>query len=693
MKWQPDFERPIRQIGTPSPADLGRMTHASQARWARAAHQHAIARFCATVAREWSNPGRRQKVAEAMREGFLPPGPLYSPERIRLLVQRWDAGERSVENYLDGRRRSGRRPNELHPALAAILDEVARLETRESAETVRYLMEARAAALVAAEPGAPAPWVPSVSKIKRLLSKRLIERSAGRHGPAAAEIDVVPSSTVPTDGVYDVGTLDEFTLPIWVRYWDDVSGQHRSFRPELVILEDNYSRATVAWAIPDPTTRRDPATGRKLTSKESGFTRDDVLGTLLGTAFPEFATTSTRPFVGFTFHTLRWDRAKAHLALAEDLQAIGIHVPDLPGDRPPNRGVVERLGGTLKRWLSRVVGFEERYEPTDQRRADGEAEQLKTGRKYRRPTRTLVDPQDLLSVAELREEVERIVRRYNFQHRHRMIGRRTPHDVFMSALPRRGSKARMAMRSGRDLVALLPVETTKVVKAGVEVRSEIYAAEIDGMLLLAGTPVTYRADPFERGLVVDYRDGMVVLPRKDAWARGRSGAQVAEQQRGAVEARLPEVQQARRESDARALGLAALKRGEIEGRAALERHRRRAGSSAAGRAGRGEGELDEGWSGDATETELGHQHGGEEDSSGGREATAGHPASSAGTAEQDAPAPHEEPGASPAAGETISAAPVTFSPDAFSFDALLPERIAPPPTPGAAAPAPRAQEG
>ena len=570
------FEPPVGRTGEPSPSDLSRKSAASQARWERASHQFHVARFAATVARQWSNTGRREAVRLAMEHGILPPGPLPSAERIRLLVQKWDGGARSIDEYRDGRRRAGRRPMTLDPRIAGVVGTAVKTQRGPTPSAIRQQMIEIADAVQASE--GETLVVPGVAKIARLIAAEgRAMMSAARHGAAAAEIDGLPHSTVPVDRVHEIYSLDEFTLRRWCALWDEHypgGARYVSFKPEVVFLMDHLSRACVGYWVVDPVRRVDPQSRRP---KTSGFDADDALAPILSAAFPQVATIATRPFSGFAPSVLRWDNAKAHEALRERLAAAGITVVEFPVQRPINRGLVERAIGTIKHWCdhrTRLPGREDRYVPSDRVVVDGEEVQsAAAGTKHRRATRTVIAVEDLPRIDEVRDEIETIVRFYNFKHRHRSLGGRTPLEVYRQQMPRAGSKAAKQMRPGRDLLAALPAETTRVTGEGVVHRGERFSFEIDApggpVWLARGTSVTYYADPMGRGLFAEVGDRVTVLPPLAHWAKGQVPAEVAKHQTSIASALEAEARTARATADAMEMGVAALARGEAAKRDAL----------------------------------------------------------------------------------------------------------------------------
>jgi len=381
---------------------------------------------------------------------------------------------------------------------------------------------------------------------------------------------------VPATVAHAVWTLDEHTSRRWCGAFDHTApngGAWVSFRPDVVLVEDNASRAIVGYWVVDPTTRIG-ADGRM---KLGGFDTDDVLAALLSAALPPLGTAATRPFAGHLPHEqLRWDNAKAHLAINARLKEIGLEPPQLPPHRPINRGIVERLGGTLKAWDEQGLGYDGTFVPTDRVVQDErEAQATAAATTARRAARTEIAPIDLPRIDEFRRDVERLVYRYNYEHVHRSLNGRTPAQAFQALYPRRGTPEAKGMRTGNDLLALLPVETTVVTTHGAVHRGTRYAYTIDRAMLMVGTPLTVRADPKGRGLLLEHTSGLVLLPPLVLWAKGQTPEQVAETQLGAATTTEAKARAARAEREAALVGALWL------GRAADAAREARAGVGAA----------------------------------------------------------------------------------------------------------------
>ena len=577
LSYSGGLEAPVTSTGERSPSDLEQQSVATQRQWDRATHRFHVARFAATMGRESSNAARQAAVVRAMEAGIFPRGPVLSRERIRLLVQQWDRGDRSIAQYMDGRRRSGVRPTVIAERLMDVVDQAVLAQRGATGGAIRQRM--LEVAEVERQTTGALLRVPSLKRVRQLIAAMgVAQMSAARHGAAAAEIDGLPHSTVPASTVHEVHTLDEFTMRRYAAMWDPThpdGPRFVSFKPEVVFIIEHVTRACVGFWVIDPSRRLDPATKRP---KLSGFDQDDVLAALLSVAFPPVATAATRQFAGYLPTVLRWDNAKAHTALAKRLTDAGFVVPEFPTYRPINRGLVERAIGTIKRWCdaTRLPGHEDRYIPADRVQTDGDVAQAEAAAtQTRRPTRTVIPVDQLPRIAEIREELELVVRRYNYGHRHRAHAFRTPLDMYREHLPREGSKAAAQLRPGRDILAVLPVETTKVGREGLVHRGTRFSFVRDTpsgpVWMSLGTPVTYRADPMLRALYAEGPNGIECLPRVEHWAKGQDPKHVAEQQTAIATELTARAVAARETTDALELGTAALARGKAEAAEAAAR--------------------------------------------------------------------------------------------------------------------------
>ena len=166
----------------------------------------------------------------------------------------------------------------------------------------------------------------------------------------------------------------------------------------------------------------------------------------------------------------------------------------------------------------------------------------------------MIEPIDLPRIEEFRREVERLIYRYNYEHRHRGLQGRTPAEAYQALYPRRHSQDAARMRRGADLLALLTAHTTVVTREGVVHRGDRFAFTTDRRMLMVGTPLTYRADPGRRGLLLEEPHGLTLLPPLHYWAKGQNPDQIAETQAGASEHAAAQARAARADREALLVG-------------------------------------------------------------------------------------------------------------------------------------------
>jgi hypothetical protein len=139
---------------------------------------------------------------------------------------------------------------------------------------------------------------------------------------------------------------------------------------------------------------------------------------------------------------------------------------------------------------------------------------------------TPIVPEHLLTVAEIREAFDRIVRRYNEKATNRVHGL-TPLAKYQRDRSRRP-------RRGHDLVRAIEPRTVRVRENGIEHtrdgRTQTFHPVIDGSLILLDQAVTYHADPMDRGIFVDSGHRLVSLRPQAA----RSDVEAAEIARNAT---------------------------------------------------------------------------------------------------------------------------------------------------------------
>jgi hypothetical protein len=587
---------------------LNKLTRSKRARSAAAADQaferarlrYLIARTAATFAPDGSASAQRAAVQHAVDAGLITleaDTTLPTLDTIRALVARWKGGSRSITDYLD-RPRRGRTKLTLDERLTTVIKTAAACG---HPNTVAGVL--RLCVKTAEQAGLTPPSYATV--MDRYTAEGHEVRVAAKHGEKAVEMDGVPHSTIPVHGPHDVWTIDECTLPVWARAYNPVKKQWRSIRPDLIVIQDYYSRAVIAYWIVDPADRRHrsatkagrasagapdegasrepehaddgPASKTAATklkraiSRWAAATATDLKGALFSAACRELATPATVAFAGSLPRRIRWDNARSHKALIEALEGLGIEVADLPFERPANRGIVERGQGTLKGWCDVLFSHRDRVIPTDRLPAAKRGTSTlakEASRKTRRPLVRVLETELLPTVPALRVAFDaEVVRHYNHAHEHRGIEEVTPHTKYVQgladmALP---GEAQARTRSGRDILGLVPWQVTEVQRGGVvhrEGRSEHrFSYEVAGALLRLKTRVMYRADPLLRALFATAADRDAVLVPLAQWAADQNPTEVAEDQAATATLYADHADGARLTQDIIDLAKAALARG------------------------------------------------------------------------------------------------------------------------------------
>lgn len=486
------FEKPANEKPEHTPSRREAMAEQSSEAFERAERRFKIARLAHRTKGTWRQ--KRTAVVNASEAGLIPGGGKPSLSNVKRLQRRFEAGEQSVLDYFDAPR-TGRHekplngPFERHVAQA--LDEGSDKSARELHRECKEIAQAR---------GLKAPTLYAVNK--RVRRGYRLKRAAARHGSRAGEIDGLPHGRVLARAVHDVWSLDELEFPVWVRVafrnaWVSVLCM-------IVLIIDHRSTAVVGWHLVDPEGRLDED-GEQL----NGAAREeDVLAALLSAASLDLAPDSCVDFAGHLPLNLRWDNHKAHHSLAKKLHDFGVNVDVhfIRKRRAISNGAAENRVGTLKRWTKGIRGHVDRYIPTDQVKNEAAANQsmnrtaLSGGTGDRRTERRPIRPADLMDVYELRDEFNRIVRRYNYEHVNRVFNA-TANDLYFRNLPPH------LPRNGLDLLAVIEPEDTMVTDDGIlhfaNNRQYQFETIVDGSILLLDTTVVYRPDPLLRGIFVE----------------------------------------------------------------------------------------------------------------------------------------------------------------------------------------------
>jgi hypothetical protein len=485
-------EAPVGRLGRIKPSQRAALTRQIEERWARANRRYKIAKVVADT--YGSREAKRAAVVRAMEAHEIPAGAIPSKSTITFFQKAWDAGLRSAEAFMDNPR-PGRPRLELHPAFEARINDVLELGTGESAYALTVELKDVAIGL-----GVGAPSYHQVHA--RFAAAGRLKRSAARHGSKAGIVDAVAHGRVAARATHDVWALDELKMPVWAGVYSDLLGRFVSVRADIVLIIDLRSTFPVGWYIADPSNRLD----ENGDLPDGGFNSDDVLAALLSAACPELAPPSTRAGAGYLPSRLRWDNASAHKTLHETLKGAEIEIDArrIPKRQAFSNGGAEKPVDTLKKWCAGMWGHIDDFMPTDQIRKHsarlGSQRSLMAGSTSGRPTRKQpIEPDQLMSPKELAEAFDKVVYRYGHVHERPLFR--------MTAISRYRQQMRRDMpRRGRDLLRLLKPKTTVVTTEGIrhyaKNREYRYTAVVDNAILMVDTPVTYLADPVNRGIFV-----------------------------------------------------------------------------------------------------------------------------------------------------------------------------------------------
>jgi hypothetical protein len=459
---------------------------------------------------------KRDFVKQAIQTNLLPVGPIPSRETIRQLQNRWHDGQRSVDDYYDSPR-SGRPREVLPTAIEKEIHRVIRSGRAVNAYALTQILKE-----LAEQNGVQAPTYRQVHR--RFAAAGRLIRASSRHGSRAGEIDGLPHARIISRAPHDTWALDELTLPVWVRIYDDIRHEWVSARSDVVLIIDVCSGAVVGYWVVDPGGRRDEL-GAPM---RAGFDAGDVLAALLSAASPDLASDSTREFAGYLPDRLRLDNAKAHKTLEAWATKAGVNIDFRPirVRRAASNGAVERRVDIMKKHCAGIRGHVDEHLPTDQVVASSDIDPALERTKAAAYTSDRLSrlipilPDDLHSVAEIRFIFDGVVRRYNYQLANRVHGL-TPIAKYKRDRARRP-------RRGIDLVRAIEPRTVKVGTDGiVHTRggvSEQYYPLIEGTLLMLDTVVTFHPDPVGRGIFVVHGNQLRYLRPQDS----RSDQEAAE---------------------------------------------------------------------------------------------------------------------------------------------------------------------
>lgn len=512
-------DRPLKRIKTESRAQSARKVDAIVAADRRAQWRLAQAEFVRAF--EGSVSAAQRALGEAILEGRFaefadvlaeiqaaPANGILTTIPSRSTIKRWrrlPAAEVTIEGLRDGAR-SGRPRKHWDPILRAELDrKVAEDGVRNVNELHRHLKR------FAQQRGLAAPNNYQVRT--RLAEIPQVARVVAAFGRRAGIADAIVHGTVPADYPHQMWTMDEMTYPVWVKAYDPVVGAVIAQQMEICFAVDNCCGVVPTYYVVNPLTR----------GVLRGVDRWDVIATAVGGMLPELAPPACQAFSGYIPKVIRWDRANAHKELQSRLLRIGVDVPDMPGDSPWSRGLVERTVGILKNAATRLKGYVGLYEVAEHRAAGDERATLRaagdTTTRLREKTSILIA--ELYTIEEFTEQFDAIVREFNETLIHTEW--RMPRAMRYLEQLRPGE-----LRSGRDAISLLESSRHVVKKDGIVLSHHAFAAASPTMAFFKGEMVDVRADPALRGIYVADREKTYhFMPRKKDQAKRLDAATVS----------------------------------------------------------------------------------------------------------------------------------------------------------------------
>lgn len=551
----------ITAFGAPTRSELADRNDRARRRDLAARQRYTIAKTVANL------PGslreKRKFLEMSIAAGTLDIGSAPAPATIKAAEERWNAGGQSIEDYYDAFR-SGR-PREVLPT---VIEREIQAVLQSGRAVNASDLTARLTSL-ALEHGVKGPTYRQIhgrfSKAGRLI------RSAARHGSRAGEIDGFPHARVVTRFSHDTWALDELTVPVYVGLYYPPLQTVVSVLCDVVLIIDVCSTACVGYHLADPSRRMDENGLPML----SGFDSDDVLAALLSASNPELATDATQAFAGYLPDRLRWDNAQAHKtvrAMLDETQ-IGIDIRPIRKRRPASNGAVERRVGILKQHCQGMLGHVDDYLPTD-RVGDESADlprqrTVAAGYTGERETRRIpIDPEQLMTVDELRGEFDKVVYRYNFERAHR-IHRLTPIDKYQ-----RDRKPRRPRR-GIDLVRAMEPKTVLVNQDGIVYQKDGETHQFfplfGGKMIMLDQPVTFHPDPLGRGIFIKDGERKLEFLAPQRTYSDAKAAEIAKSQTS-VARLISDTAEEKREDEMRArFGQAALDKAAAEYEAQVER--------------------------------------------------------------------------------------------------------------------------
>lgn len=512
---RPGTKRSVRARRNESPAESRRQVTKQEARDLRAQRRFQLARFVREAT--GSLKERQRAVIAAVRE---PEGVLHevmkslgedpadfsiSHETVRAWMKR-EHDDVSVESLSDHYRPG--RPAEPMPEVIERFFKDAVLAARFPSARSLWLKVCE----LAKEHDVTAPSYNRIKRAYNAIPHGL--HVAARHGKAAVIADATVHSTPGAQVPHEFWALDEATLPVWVKVYVNSTRTFLATKVDAVLVIDLASEVVVGYHIANPILR----------GVMRGVDSEDVLGAVASALFPELSTDACRPYAGCIPGTLRYDRGGQHNDTGARLAKLGVEVPHLPGYGPWRNGAVESAIGAIKGLCSEIVGYDEKWAVAEYEQEEGHRRRRKIAATMSRlPTYIPVTIDQLLSVQQLREEFEAVIRRYNRELEHSHWGI-TRENRYYETFDQRKA------RSGRDALTILDTTRVTVQDRGLVVKGVPYAVQTAHVSLAINETVTVRIDPLMRGVFVE-RDGVwACLPPMAEWARSQHPADIAKAQ-------------------------------------------------------------------------------------------------------------------------------------------------------------------
>jgi len=332
---------------------------------------------------------------------------------------------------------------------------------------------------------------------------------------------------VPVEYPHHIWTLDEMDGPNWIKALNPQTGQLESVRPKVILVVDNHSRVILACYACQPFKEGETTVS---------FDSEDVLGTFFAAAFRELACEPCKPFTGFLPKAVRMDAAKQHNRTKTLLCKHGVDAKSLEVGAPWERGSIESLIGRFSDLCYDIAGHVNWSLPADRvKENQHHIRSVAAATTLRAKRKAIIPVEDLLTVAEYQNELERVVRRYNSK-KHRALGT-SPEVKYHNDL------RTSALRPASDALSMLEPVTLTVGKAGIEHRNRKFVPIVGGLRLAVGTHVVCRPDPLRRGIFALIDNRYYFFEEAVAWSRQQHAADVVREQK-AIAAHYSEVAEA-----------------------------------------------------------------------------------------------------------------------------------------------------